>query len=133
MPLTSPAPANVKLCQIDGLRGWDHTFLGVVVSHPHFDHHGLIQKAPSSIHIFIGSAAEKILRAAILFGSFGVSYRNVTHYEHRVFFEVGPFLITPFLNDHSAFDVYSFLVEAAGKFPPISEATVARRASSTNF
>ena len=27
----------------------------------------------------------------------------------------GPFLITPFLNDHSAFDAYSFLVESDGR------------------
>ena len=115
MPLTAPDPANVKLPQIDGLQGDDHNFLGIVVSHPHFDHYGLIQKAPSSTRIFIGSDAEKILRAAIPFGSFGVAFQNVTHYKHRVRFEVGPFQITPFLNDHSAFDAYSFLVEADGK------------------
>ena len=115
MPLTAPDPANVKLPQIDGLQGDDHNFLGIVVSHPHFDHYGLIQKAPSSTRIFIGSDAEKILRAAIPFGSFGVAFKNVTHYQHRVRFEAGPFQITPFLNDHSAFDAYSFLVEADGK------------------
>ena len=115
MPLAAPDPAKVKLPQIDGLRGDDLNFLGIVVSHPHFDHYGLIQKAPSSTHIFIGSDAEKILRAAIPFGSFGVAFQNVTHYTHRVRLEIGPFQITPFLNDHSAFDAYSFLVEADGK------------------
>ena len=92
MPLTAPDPASVKLPEIDGLHGDDHNFLGIVVSHPHFDHYGLIQKAPSSTQIFIGSDAEKILRAAIPFGSFGMAFRNVTHYKHRVPFEVGPFL-----------------------------------------
>lgn len=115
MPLTAPDPANVKLPLIHGLQGDDYNFLGIVVSHPHFDHYGLVQKAPSSTHIFIGSDAEKILRAAIPFGSFGVAFRNVTHYKHRVPFEVGPFQITAFLNDHSAFDAYSFLVEADGR------------------
>src|ERR1035437_3606050 len=40
MPLTAPDPANVKLPQIDGLQGDHHNLLGIVVSHPHFDHHG---------------------------------------------------------------------------------------------
>ncbi len=115
MPLTAPDPASVKLPQIEGLEGNDHNFLGIVVSHPHFDHYGLIQKAPPDTHIFIGSDAEKILRATIPFGSFGMRFQNVTHYQHRRRFEVGPFQITPFLNDHSAFDAYSFLVEADGK------------------
>jgi ribonuclease J len=97
------------------LQGDDQNFLGIVVSHPHFDHYGLVQKAPSSTRFFLGSDAEKILRAAIPFGSFGVAFRNVTHYKHRVPFEVGPFQVTPFLNDHSAFDAYSFLVEADGR------------------
>jgi ribonuclease J len=34
---------------------------------------------------------------------------------HRQPFELGPFRITPFLNDHSAFDAYSLLVEADGR------------------
>src|SRR5207302_9640325 len=34
---------------------------------------------------------------------------------HRVPIELGPFRITPYLNDHSAFDAYSLLVEADGR------------------
>lgn len=36
-------------------------------------------------------------------------------YEDRVPFDLGPFRITPFLTDHSAFDAYSLLIEANGK------------------
>jgi len=36
-------------------------------------------------------------------------------YQDRQTFEVGPFRITPFLVDHSAFDAYSLLVEAGGR------------------
>src|ERR1700674_4095799 len=115
MPLSAPDPAKVELPRIDGLMGGDDGFLDIVISHPHFDHYGLVQKAPPDTHIFIGSDAEKILRATIPFGSFGMSFENVTHYQHRRRFEVGPFQITPFLNDHSAFDAYSFLVEADGQ------------------
>jgi ribonuclease J len=34
---------------------------------------------------------------------------------HRVPFTIGPFEITPFLNDHSAFDAYSMIVRAGGR------------------
>jgi ribonuclease J len=34
---------------------------------------------------------------------------------HRESFALGPFTITPFLNDHSAFDTYSMLIEADGR------------------
>jgi hypothetical protein len=97
---------------------------------------GLVQKAPSSTRIFLGSDAEKILRAAIPFGSFGVAFRNVTHYKHRVPFEVGPFRITPFLNNHSTFDAYSFLVEADGRslfYSADFRGTVEKRPCSINF
>ena len=35
--------------------------------------------------------------------------------EDRQPFVLGPFTITPFLNDHSAFDTYSLLVESEGR------------------
>ena len=38
--------------------------------------------------------------------------RVLTPFRHREPFRLGPFQITPFLNDHSAFDAYSLLIEA---------------------
>ena len=35
--------------------------------------------------------------------------------QHREPFKIGPFSITPFLIDHSAFDSYGFLVEAGNR------------------
>jgi hypothetical protein len=41
---------------------------------------------------------------------------NFRHFlRHRESFALGPFTITPFLNDHSAFDTYSLLIEADGR------------------
>jgi ribonuclease J len=117
MPLTAPDPTKVELPRINGLIGGNHGFLGIVISHPHFDHYGLIQKAPPHTQIFIDSDAEKILRAATSFGSFRMRFKNVTHYQHRRRFEVGPFQITPFLKDPSAFDAYSLLFQTDGKSP----------------
>lgn len=56
-----------------------------------------------------------MLRAASAFTPFGMSFENVHHYQDKVQFQVGPFRITPYLADHSAFDSYSLLIEAAGK------------------
>jgi mRNA degradation ribonuclease J1/J2 len=34
----------VKLPESDGLQGDDHNFLGIVVSHPHSDHYGVLTR-----------------------------------------------------------------------------------------
>lgn len=49
------------------------------------------------------------------FWSSGVSLSPAGFLAHRRPFDVGPFRITPYHNDHSAFDAYSLLVEADGR------------------
>lgn len=55
-----------------------------------------------------------MLRAAEFWGS-GIDLHETGHLRHRERFELGPFAITPYLADHSAFDAYSMLVEAGGR------------------
>jgi ribonuclease J len=86
----------------------------VLISHYHQDHWGLVGQVPKSVPIYIGKAADAILREA----SFWTEQPWV---EAAGFFrsrhprQIGPFRVTPFLNDHSAFDAYSFLIEAGGR------------------
>lgn len=116
MPLTGVNPDEVKLPGISGLKdGADPNFLGIVISHPHQDHYGLLPKVHPTTPIFIGKDAHAILEASAPFAPSGLYLGSVTHYRDRVLFDVGPFRITPFLNDHSAFDAYSLSVEAGGK------------------
>lgn len=116
MPLSVLDPAKIMPPPVPGLvDGTGSDFLGIVISHPHFDHYGLISKVYPGTRVFIGADAYKLLRASLPFSSFGADFANVTHYEHRRAFKLGPFRITPFPNDHSAFDAYSLLVEADGK------------------
>ena len=61
----------MKLPEIDGLNGMDPTFSGSSSLTRISIITGSVQKAPPDTHIFIGSDAEKILRAAMPFGSFG--------------------------------------------------------------
>jgi ribonuclease J len=63
----------------------------------------------------LGAAAERILKAAAVFIPSAKSPSNVTHLQNRKPLNLGPFKITPFLMDHSAYDAYAVLVEADGQ------------------
>ena len=88
--------------------------LGVIISHGHQDHWGLAPQLPTDIPVFIGEGAANILRAAQFWGS-GVDLHETGHLHDRVPFTLGPFTITPYLADHSAYDAFSLLVEAGGR------------------
>ena len=116
MPLTLGNPADDALPDIAGLAdGNDERFLGVVLSHPHADHYGLLAKAAKNTRVYLGQDSQRLLRAALPFTTFGLDLPNSLTYRDREAFEVGPFRITPFLVDHSAFDAYALLVEAGGR------------------
>src|SRR5207253_1476896 len=57
----------------------------------------------------------KILREAQFFSPLGISLQPSGYLRHRQTFDLGPSRITPFLNDHSAFDAYSLLIEGDGR------------------
>ena len=115
-PLTGNLSPEEALPPVKGLvDGTNPNLLGIVISHPHADHYGLARLAHPSIPVHIGREADMLLRAAIAFGPFGAAFPNVVHYRHRKPFQIGPLRLTPYLNDHSAFDAYSLLVEANGR------------------
>ena len=87
----------------------------VLLSHSHQDHWGLISELPPDWPIWAGagSAALIDLTAAITRKPMG---RKLSTWQSRSDkFQIGPFSITPILTDHSAFDAYMLLIEAAGK------------------
>jgi ribonuclease J len=67
------------------------------------------------VPIFLGEAASRILGMAEVFGCAGLGGTPAGTLSDRRPFDLGPFHITPFLVDHSAFDSYSLLIEAGGK------------------
>lgn len=113
-PLTAGRGEHVPLPDIVGLTEEDESTLGVLISHHHADHWGLVDQVRAGLPIWMGAATQRILEAAA-FWTWGLQAPLAGHLEHRRTFELGPFTVTPFLNDHSAFDAYSLLVEAGGR------------------
>jgi ribonuclease J len=115
LPLDAHDPDSIPLHEIKGFDRPDDSLLGVIISHPHQDHYGLAHRLPEQTPFLIGKAAEAILSAAVLFTRSGLNLKHVTHLVDRTPIVLGPFTITPFLVDHSAYDAYAVLVEADGK------------------
>ena len=116
LPLDAPDEGYDRLLpQVSGFREPDDSLLGVVISHPHLDHYGLAGKIRPEIPIYIGEAAHNILKAASPYFRNGHAFANPRFIADRTPVEIGPFRITPYLVDHSAFDAYALLVEADGK------------------
>ena len=120
LPLDAPDDASGGaherlLPAVSGFREPDDSLLGVVISHPHLDHYGLARYLGPSVPVYIGEAAHHILKAASAYVPNGHAFDAPRFIADRVCIEVGPFRITPYLVDHSAFDAYSLLLEADGK------------------
>lgn len=114
-PLAAGADAVVARPAVPGLERPDPSLVGLVITHPHLDHYGLAPGVASSVPVFMGEAAYRLLVAASFYTNAPVPPAPAGHLRHRVPFAVGPFTVTPFLADHSAFDAYSLLVEAGGR------------------
>jgi ribonuclease J len=108
LPLTA-RPGNVALPPIPGLRSPDDSLVGVVVSHSHADHWGLLPEVPGPVPIVAGQVTAAVLRAAQFFG-LGTDLDPSAYLSDRVPLHLGPFTITPYQVDHSAHDAYALLV-----------------------
>lgn len=115
LPLDADDDAESLLPPVAGFKTVDDSLLGVAVSHPHQDHYGLARFLRPDLPVYIGEAAERILKAASQFTPSGAEFQKVHHLRDRETVEIGPFRLTPYLVDHSAYDAYSLLVEAGGK------------------
>lgn len=115
LPLTEPDADTMSLHPVPGFDKPDDSLLGVVISHPHQDHYGLAYRLPRETTFLMGQATQSILEAASLFTPAGLKVQHAIHLENRKTIQLGPFQITPYLVDHSAYDSYAILVEADGK------------------
>ena len=116
LPLDAEKNDVKYLPEIEGLDGEDPSFLGILISHPHVDHFGLLAHISPDIPVGMGPAARRILKAAAPFmpGKWPAPEHG-WDYQSEIPFEIGPFTITPYLVDHSAYDAYALLIEVDGK------------------
>lgn len=115
LPLDAADVSDALLPDVEGLRG-DHPGLNaIVISHGHGDHWGLLPVCRPGIPVIVGAATARILSAAAPFvpNSFVPSVSQ--HLSDRTVLQIGPFRITPFLVDHSAYDAYALQIEASGR------------------
>lgn len=107
LPLDGSGAADARLPD-SALRGDP---LALLVSHSHPDHFGLIEELHRTVPVHMGNAAAKILRTAAFYTD-----RPPPRVDHYLAagrsISIGPFRVTPYLVDHSAYDAYALLVEA---------------------
>jgi ribonuclease J len=114
-PLWAGWDETVPLPPVPGLAdGSDPSLAGVLISHPHLDHYGLIDQVDPRVRVFIGKEATALLREAAFFSPAGINLQPTAFLSDRERLEVGAFTVTPFLMDHGGFDAYSLLIEADG-------------------
>ena len=116
LPLDADQDSKQYLPDISGLDGTDPSLLGILISHPHQDHFGLLDQIAPALPLGMGAAARRILTAA---GPFMptpyIPPQGGWDFESEKAIQIGPFTITPYLVDHSAYDSYALLIEADRK------------------
>ena len=116
-PLDTLEGEEPTVPNIVGLMEADAGLRGILITHAHQDHWGLVDQTLPSVPLFMGQATSRILKEAA-FWVRGLTREPHGFLEHREPFELGAYRITPFLNDHSAFDAYSLLVASHEQFSP---------------
>ena len=116
LPLTADTAVPSLLPDIPGLTdGSNPHLLGIILSHTHGDHYGLTGLVHSAIPVWMGAQAHTVLQASQHFVRRDPLPQTIRSYRNQQPFDLGPFRVTPYLADHSAFDAFSLLIEADGK------------------
>ena len=115
LPLDAEDNSSSYLPTVSGLTEPDETLLGILITHPHLDHYGLLAHIRPDLSVAMGAAARRIIEAAAPWVPGSLIPPGGPILENRRQFDWGPFRITPFLVDHSAFDAYALLIEADGQ------------------
>jgi ribonuclease J len=90
-------------------------FDGILLSHAHQDHYGLLSFVNSQIPIYLSDGCKELIEISRFFGQTDIEPINVQTLKSWQSFSIGDFKVAPYLVDHSAFDAMAFLIEAEGK------------------
>jgi ribonuclease J len=87
---------------------------GLLISHAHADHWGLLPELPSQWPVHCGRATATLLR---LNPGYGPLTRplNIWPSEPGASVQLGPFTVRPYLIDHSIFDAYALQIDVDGR------------------
>lgn len=117
LPLEGSGKDQSRLPPVPGLFSdalYGHGIDGVLISHAHQDHHGLLGHVRKEIPIHATRSCRALIEMGDWFFGQGQEPRTWSSFEPFKPFVIGPFTVTAYLVDHSAFDACAFLVEAGG-------------------
>ena len=101
---------------IGGLYQWDSPDIdGVIISHAHLDHYGLLKYVHPSIPVYLSAGTKTLIEVTQLFKICEQYPINAHLFKMYEPFTIGTFSIKPYLMDHSAFDAAAFEIKAEGK------------------
>jgi ribonuclease J len=104
------------LPDVQGIYNDDEILIdALLISHAHQDHWGLYNYITPQIKCYLGRATKKLIEINNLFTPKNTIIGNPQYFEKEQAFNIGDITVTAYWADHSAFDAYSFLIEANGK------------------
>ncbi|HNX21859.1 MAG TPA: MBL fold metallo-hydrolase [Bacteroidales bacterium] len=88
----------------------------LLISHPHQDHFGLMDKIGPNVPIYIGELSLDLINTTRIFREMPLLSGNYIKIKPWKNFTIAnTFWVTPYLTDHSTPEAFAFLIEADGK------------------
>lgn len=125
MPLDAAPPKGASgpellelgvLPRVDGLYAWQEpSVAGVIVSHGHQDHYGLVNHVHPDIPVYLGEGTKKLIEVTSLFTPSKIALKRPVVFLWPGEFHVGGFRVVPHLVDHSAFGAFAFEIAFGGR------------------
>ncbi len=119
--LQIPSVENGILSDVEGLFGGETNkpILGVILSHAHPDHFGLMDYVDKSVPVYMSGESKAMIEVGNIFYPPELHLNKVIHrchtFEQWKAFSLGAYKITPYLMDHSAFGASTLLIEVEGE------------------
>lgn len=106
------------LPRVQWLFSWDEyepRISGVLISHAHQDHYGFIAYAHPDVPLFLTRGTLELIRLTETFSGKTMGQRDYRLIAAGTPFDVDPFHVTPYMNNHSGFGGVAFVIEVGGK------------------
>ena len=120
LAVKNPSIENGILPKVEGIyANQNPSVTAVILSHPHLDHYGLMDWINPAIPIYLSAESKTVIEAGNVFYAPNLKQTKMLKhckvFQHYKPFKIGPFTITSYLIDHSAFGASSLLIEVDGE------------------